>query len=189
MVKLKGYQKVATYIGVILSILSIGIMYSLHWLLGVFTALLVAGAYLWWRRMKTGGDRYLIELAERTGLTFTPDRIAYGSVHGVYRGYEVSVEVVSDYNSSTGLTGFVLTDELFDSPIGVVEGVEAVTVVKLRHGKEVQSPYKIDNMMYVDKNSIVYIPAAGGIDGLPAQSVDSLIKAIDRMVAEAGKIN
>lgn len=186
---MKGYQKAATYIGVILSIISIGLMSRLHWILGVFTAFLVAEAYLWWKRMKTEGDRYLIELAERTGLTFTPDRIAYGSVHGVYRGYEVSVEVVSDYNSSSGLTGFVLTDELFDSPIGVVEGVEAVTVVKLRHGKDVQSPYKIDNMMYVDKNYVVYIPAPGGINGLTDQSVNSLIKMIDRMVAEAGKIN
>ncbi len=186
---MKGYQKAATYIGVILSIISIGLMSRLHWILGVFTAFFIAEAYLWWKRMKIEGDRYLIELAERTGLTFTPDRIAYGIVHGVYRGYEVSVEVVSDYNSSTGLTGFVLTDELFDSPIGVVEGVEAVTVVKLRHGKEVQSPYKIDNMMYVDENYVVYIPTPGGTAGLPDQSVNSLIKVIDRMVAEAGKIN
>lgn len=185
---MKTYQKIATWAGIILSLIAVVIMFTIHWIMGVFATALVIFAYFWWKKMKTTGDQYLKELAEKTGLTFKAGGLAYGNVYGIYKGYEVSISVTSDYNSDSGLLGFTMSRIFMDSAIGVVEGIENYTIVKLKHGKALAEPYSVDRRTFVDTHAVVYFPPVKGVDGLPGQGVPGLIRHMDRLVVIANKL-
>jgi len=184
---LKTYQKIATWAGIVLSLLAVGIMFTIHWMMGVFATALVVFAYFWWKQMKETGDKYLKDLAKETGLAFKSGGLAFGNVYGTYNGYDFSISVTSDYNSDSGLLGFVLSDMFLESAIGVITGVENFTIVKLKHGKTVE-PYAVDKRTFIDTHAIVYMPPVGGAEGLPSQSVHGLIRQMDRLVAIANKL-
>ena len=185
---MKTYQKIATWAGIVLSLIAVALMFTIHWIMGVFATALVIFAYFWWKKMKTTGDKYMKELAEKTGLTFKSGGLAYGNVYGLYKGYDVSISVTSDYNSDSGLLGFTMSRMFMNSAIGVVEGIENYTIVKLKHGKMVREPYSVDKRTFVDTHAVVYFPPVAGVDGLPGQAVAGLIRQLDRLVAIANKL-
>jgi len=180
--------KIFTWIGVILSIAGVAITWGLHWLLGLSTTIIVIAAYFYWKRLKTQGFGYLRDFADKTGLTYIEDSISYGEVEGTYHGYGVHVKVSSDYNSDLGLAGFVLTDVLFNSAIGVVEGISNLTVVSLVHGKHVDEPYRVDDRTFVGRKAILYTPPVGDASGLPSISPLALQQHLDELVKIADEI-
>ncbi len=181
-------HKIFAYVGIALSIIGVAITYTLHWMLGLATTIIVIIAYLWWRNMKKEGDKYLAEFAKSTGLSYIQDNVVYGRIHGDYKGHEVSLTVTSDYNSDRGLMGFVLSDVFMQSAVGVVEGIENYTVLKLKHNKAVDEPYSVDKRTFVDKEVIAYFPPVGGPEGLPRISVISLREQLDRLVQIADEL-
>ena len=180
--------KIFTWIGVILSIIGVLITWSLHWLLGLSTTAIVIVAYFYWKRLKTQGSGYFRGFAEKTGLTYVEDSISYGEVKGTYKGYRVHIKVSSDYNSDLGLAGFVLTDVLFNSAVGVVEGITNFTVVSLEHGKNVSEPYRVDDRTFVGRKEILYTPPVRDVSGLPTLAPLALQQHLDKMVETADKI-
>jgi hypothetical protein len=181
-------HKIFAYIGIALSIIGVAITYTLHWMLGVATTIIVIVAFLWWRNMKKEGDKYLVDFAEATGLKYIQDNVVYGRVHGDYKGHEVSLTVTSDYNSDRGLMGFVLSDVFMQSAVGVVEGIENYTVLKLKHNKVIENPYSVDKWTFVDRDVIAYFPPVGGPEGLPHISVLSLREQLDRLIKIADEL-
>lgn len=184
---MKTYQKIAVYSGVVLTIIGVMITWSLHWVLGLATTGIALFAYFWWKKMKTTGDSYLKELAEKTGLQFKPDNAAYGHITGNYKGYPISITVTNDYNSDMGLLGFVLSTTFMESPIGVQAGIENFTIVKIKHNKTVV-PIQIDNSTYLDENVLVYRPPFVDISGLPQIPVNVFKTKLDIMVDVIEKI-
>jgi hypothetical protein len=94
----------------------------------------------------------------------------------------MEVTVNRGYNSLRGIAGFALSTMILESAVGAVAGITNFTSVKIRHRGRVDTPYQLNDQVFVDKHLILFLPRSHEMTGLPRISAKSLIKRIDGII-------
>ncbi len=182
---MKYSEIIASYVGFSLVAVTILLLWLLNLSLGLAFTVFVGLVMAWYLRVKRKGDAYLREVAKRIKCKFQSGGLGYGRVIGFYKGYEVEISVNKDYDALKGLSGFILSEEILNSVIGVLAGIKNFTSIKVKHKAHVNVPFKLNRRTYIDKHLIVYLPFSDGVTGLPKCEVKSLIAKIDEIIEKA----
>ncbi len=181
-------EEIAGYLGILLTIVAVALLWSLNWILGSVFSIFVLGVAVWYLKAKEQGDNYLKEVAKMTRCGFQRGGLGYGRVSGSYRGHTIEVSINKGYDSSSGLTGFTLSMTVLKSVTGVLAGIENFTSVTVEHKAIVEEPFRLDDRIYVDKHLIRYLPPSNRTTGLPEIDARRLVAEIDRIVEKAKNI-
>jgi len=178
-------EKISIYVGFSLTVVGAVLLFLVNWALGFVFTLFVVGVVVWYLQAKRKGDLYLKEVARSIGCTFEGGGFGYGRVYGTYKDHEIGICVDKTYDARRGLSGFILSEAVLKSAVGVVAGMKNFTRVEVRHKANIDTSFRIDDRTYVGKNAIVYLPLCDATTGLPKCDVASLTTRIGELVEEA----
>lgn len=176
------------YAGLFLTVIAVALLLSINLLLGVVMAGFVVLVLVWYLRNKQKGEIYLRKLAEKLNGRLERAGLGYSRVSALRKGRLIRISVISGYNSAYGLAGLGISWLLLDSVIGVSAGIENFTCVEIEHKAKVDKPFMINERVFADKRTIVYLPDSHSTTGLPKCSVKSLIKNIDGLIEKADQL-
>ena len=179
---MRAAGQIAGYVGFLLVAIGVVLMWLIDWILGAIFTLFVICVMVWYMNTKQKGDRYLRAVARLTGCEFSGGGVGYGRVAGIYRGHDMEITVNSDYNSLRGIAGFALSAMVLESATGAVAGITNFTSIKIKHRGRVDTPYRLDDQIFVDKQVILFLPISQEMTGLPKTSAKSLVKRIDGII-------
>lgn len=115
----------------LLVLASIGVMFLLHWIMGLGFAVFCA-AVLWWvfGVLKKKTDSQIKAVSRALGLEYRPHPFRYASLAGQYYGYPVRVSY--EGSSSFGLGGIMALTS--GSPGWAALDISSLTVISLEPG-------------------------------------------------------
>ena len=180
---MKGYEKIALFTGFALTIIGAGIFWMMDVFLGGVFTLFVIGVAVWYLRLKNKGNLYLKDVAVRLGCRFEGGGFAYGCVRGVFEEGEIEIRVCRDFNSLRGLGGFALSSVLLESAIGVLAGMRNFTCVKIRHCGRVKTLPHLRGRVFMDEETILYLPISNDMTGLPLLKAGALVLEIKKAIS------
>ena len=128
------------------------------------------------------------EVARKIGGNFRSGGPGYGKVEGTYRGRRVEVHIKKSYNSGKGLTGLAVSYSLAQSMMGVLAGLENFTIVKVEHKARIEEPRQIRDRIFLDKDSLIYLPESSSTTGLPKMKPKKLVENIEKLVLMVEKL-
>lgn len=185
---MRSIKDTVSYFAIFLAAIATALLWLANWMLGLsFTAFMVVVA-IWYLRTKRRGVAYLKEVAKRTGCKFQDGKFGYGRVSGFYKGYEIEVSVDGGYDALRGLSGFMISDTIFNSTAGILAGIKNFTSIRVKHKAHIEAPFKFDDRTYVDEHLIIYLPPSNDVTGIPKCKPPSLVARINRMIKEAKRM-
>ena len=173
---------VAGFIGILLTVFVIVLLFSVNLVFGSLFFLYVIIVVFMYLRLRRKGRRYLKELAQRTGLLFKGSLFGYGKLAGVYRGFEVEVSIESGYKPLRSLMGLSLSLLYLGSTLGVLAGLKNFTVVRIRHGMLVGMRVRLKSRLYIEDEFALYYPKSDGLTGLPKHDAKSFVAELNNVI-------
>jgi len=184
----KTIEDIAGFLGILLTMVAIVLLWRVNWILGFVFSVFVLGVAVWYLRTKKQGNSYLKEVAGMTQCKFQRGGLGYGRVSGSYRGHKIEVSLSRGYDSLRGLAGFTISMVTLDSVMGVLAGIENFTAVIVEHKSLVKEPFKLDDSTYVDEHLMLYFPPSDRTTGLPEIDAGRLVTQIDNIIRKAEQI-
>lgn len=182
---MKLYEKIALAAGALFTIVGTTLFWLMDPFLGAIFTVFVGGVVIWYLKLKSKGNVYLKQVAKLMGCRFRSGGPAYGRVEGRFLDHEVDIRIRRGQDSGRTLGGFILSQALLDSTMGVLAGIRNYTRVTIKHQLDVEGVYELDRQTFYDENLLVYLPPCNEFTGLPLLDevglVNHLIAAIQML--------